>query len=96
MCMEEDEKLLERFDWEMECYSPFEIRSKDGCSFATGEAAQIILDRCREEAAEEDEEIKEIDIAVRYMRKNLNWHNHEEWKLNARIIIKAYLDHLDE
>lgn len=94
--MKEDEKLLSRFDWEMECYSPFEIRSKDGCSFATGEAAQIILGICREEAVEKDEEIKEIDEAVRYMRTNINFHLQPEWIHKARIIIQAYFDKLED
>ena len=39
---EEDIKLLEANGWEVECHSPFEIRTKDG-SFASGEAAIIVL-----------------------------------------------------
>ncbi len=42
MSWEEDYKLLEANGWEVECESPFEIRTKDG-SFASGEAAQIVL-----------------------------------------------------
>jgi hypothetical protein len=38
----EDEKLLEDNGWEVECESPFEISTKDGC-FARGQAANIIL-----------------------------------------------------
>jgi len=39
---DEDIKLLEDNGWEVECHSPFEIRTKDG-SFASGEAAYIVL-----------------------------------------------------
>jgi len=39
---EDDIKLLEDNGWVVECESPFEIRTKDG-SFASGEAAQIVL-----------------------------------------------------
>lgn len=35
--------LLEANGWEVECESPFEIRTKDG-SFASGEAANMVLD----------------------------------------------------
>lgn len=36
------EKLLALYGWEVECWSPFEIRTRDG-SFATGEAASCVL-----------------------------------------------------
>jgi len=39
----EDFALLEANGWEVECHSPFEIRTKDG-SFASGEAANMVLD----------------------------------------------------
>lgn len=41
---EEDIKLLEENGWVVECHSPFEIRFEDGGAFATGLAAQIVLD----------------------------------------------------
>jgi len=41
---EEDIKLLEDNGWDVECHSPFEIRFQDGGAFATGLAAQIVLD----------------------------------------------------
>ena len=47
--LKEDEELLENDDWEVECDSPFEIRQKDGGSFASGYAAQIILDNLKHE-----------------------------------------------
>jgi len=48
MTWEEDKKLLEDNGWEVECESPFEIRTKDG-SFASGEAAYIVLDNLKSE-----------------------------------------------
>jgi len=41
---EEDEKLLEENGWEVECEHPFEIRHEDGGAFASGFAAQIVLE----------------------------------------------------
>lgn len=49
MNFDEDIEFLERNDWIVECQSPFEIRSKDGYSFARGQAAYMILDQLREE-----------------------------------------------
>ena len=43
-----DEKLLESNGWTVECQSPFEIRHEDG-SFATGQAADIVLSSIRSE-----------------------------------------------
>jgi hypothetical protein len=42
-----DKQLLEIYDWVIECESPFEIRHEDG-SFATGQAASIVLDYLKE------------------------------------------------
>ena len=53
----EEEKLLEENGWEVECESPFEIRTEDG-SFASGEAADIVLDYLKEETSEETDLIK--------------------------------------
>lgn len=39
-------KFLEENGWEVECQSPFEIRTKDG-SFASGEAAMIVLEHLK-------------------------------------------------
>jgi hypothetical protein len=44
-----NEKLLEENGWTVECESPFEIRHEDG-SFATGQAAQIVVIYLEEEA----------------------------------------------
>lgn len=45
--------ILEENGWVVECESPFEIR-KDDVSFATGEAAHIILYYLKEENKKED------------------------------------------
>ena len=44
--MKEYDKLNEFLNnkgWVLECWSPLEIRSEDGCSFATGFAAQVLI-----------------------------------------------------
>jgi hypothetical protein len=43
-----DEELLKANGWEVECQSPFEIRTADG-SFASGEAAKLVLQFLRSE-----------------------------------------------
>lgn len=40
---EKTEALLAGAGWEVECWSPFEIRHEDG-SFARGSAAQAVVD----------------------------------------------------
>ena len=46
---DEDEKLLEDNGWVVECQSPFEIRYEDGGAFASGLAADIVLDDLKHE-----------------------------------------------
>ena len=46
--MDNDEKLLNKYGWEIECESPFEIRHEDG-SFATMQAAHTVLESIKEE-----------------------------------------------
>jgi hypothetical protein len=43
MNYKDDEALLEENGWTVECQSPFEIRNEESNSFATGEAAYIVL-----------------------------------------------------
>lgn len=38
-----EEELLKKHGWEIECKSPFEIRTIDG-SFASGQAANIVVE----------------------------------------------------
>ena len=45
---ESDIKLLESNGWVVECESPFEIRNIEPWSFASGIAAQVILDELKE------------------------------------------------
>lgn len=40
---QDDEKLLNKNGWTVECYSPFEIRHKESENFATNLAAEQIL-----------------------------------------------------
>ena len=45
-----DEKILAEFGWEVECESPFEISLvNEPESRATGRAAEIILDECKQQ-----------------------------------------------
>lgn len=46
---QDDETLLEREGWVVECQSPFEIRHTESGSFATGLAAKLVLQAVREE-----------------------------------------------
>lgn len=45
--IQRDIDILHCAGWIIECESPFEIRTKDG-SFASGEAAYIVLDYLRQ------------------------------------------------
>lgn len=45
---DEDEKFLNENGWTVDCWSPFEIRTKDG-SFAAGEAAYAVLSELKRE-----------------------------------------------
>ena len=49
MRFDTDIEFLEKNGWDVECESPFEIRSEDGYSFASGNAAYMILSILREE-----------------------------------------------
>ena len=46
---EELDKLLTEFDWILECYSPLEIRHPETNSFASGYAAEIVIDHLHSE-----------------------------------------------
>lgn len=43
-----DKAILDRAGWDVECESPFEIRHRETGSFATKEAAWIVLVYARE------------------------------------------------
>jgi hypothetical protein len=47
MSYKDDEVILRMNGWEVECQSPFEIRTTDGYSFATNQAAYIVLNYLR-------------------------------------------------
>jgi predicted DNA-binding transcriptional regulator YafY len=46
--MNKEKQILERFGWTIDCQSPFEISHKDG-SFASGQAAHLVLAECKSE-----------------------------------------------
>lgn len=46
--MERDKSLLGEHGWSVECFSPFELRHWDG-SFASGQAAVLVLDMLKRE-----------------------------------------------
>lgn len=56
---EKDIEILAQNGWEVECESPLEISTHDG-SFATNEAARIVLEMLKGQAAEE--EVLEVKI----------------------------------
>jgi len=56
-----DIKLLRKHGWEVECMSPFEIRYEDGGAFASGLAAQIILDNLRKQEEGVQKSIKSLE-----------------------------------
>lgn len=62
MSWKEDLDLLEKNGWEVECESPFEIRHSDSESFATNDAAMLILNSLKTEGDKERECIEEITI----------------------------------
>jgi hypothetical protein len=48
-----NEEILTTEGWEVECELPFEIRHTDG-SFATGQAADIVLEYLKDEHANQN------------------------------------------
>lgn len=44
MTYDEIASLLSRYNWQLECQSPLEIRSKDGEHFATNFAAEVVIE----------------------------------------------------
>lgn len=59
---ENDIKLLENNGWTIECKSPFEIRHEESESFATGYAADIVLDSLKSEENKDEETINDLGI----------------------------------
>jgi hypothetical protein len=57
------EKLLKDNGWEIECEHPFEIRHEDG-SFATMQAAKIVLDDLKASEAMNDDESLSINFCT--------------------------------
>jgi hypothetical protein len=61
--------ILAANGWEIVCYSPFEIQTKDG-SFASGEAAHIVLEYLRPDECNPRRILHDLDIEdIQYMAK---------------------------
>lgn len=58
----EDIELLENNDWIVECESPFEIRYKDGGAFASGLAAEIVLDELKRIERKEQKRVEKFKL----------------------------------
>lgn len=92
---EADEQLLEKYGWIVECYSPFEIRTKDG-SFASGEAAQYVLDGIRQEDADSNKKSITLNDRDELLLEIYQWGFNDElenrirmWNPNS-LLLKAY------
>lgn len=73
--MDEEEKLLGKNGWTIECQSPFEIRHNDG-SFATMQAAHSVVSELEEE---EEDLFGSIKIIVRAYENDL---------INKKVFVK--------
>jgi hypothetical protein len=58
-----DEQLLEKYGWSLDCQSPLEISHKDG-SFARYLPAELLIDHLREIYEEEEKEMREKSNAI--------------------------------
>lgn len=61
-----EEKALEYYGWTIECQSPFELRHEDG-SFASGQAANYLVDSLIEEYKDE---VLNIPIVLVFTKDN--------------------------
>ena len=50
--MDEVAEMLDKEGWDLECWSPLEIRHRETGSFATGIAADFIIDHYKDQAKE--------------------------------------------
>jgi len=64
-----DKEILEANGWSIDCESPFEIRHEETNSFATGYAAQIVLDKYKEIELDNEGELRPLNI---YLTEELN------------------------
>jgi hypothetical protein len=90
---EKDEKLLEKYGWTVECYSPFEVSRKDG-SFAKHEGAQYMLEGLRMEDTDTGDgqlTTSDVSIALSDFRKwqKENWE--EIYLMSDEFMVKTYL-----
>lgn len=79
---EKDRKLLEFNGWIVECESPFEIRRSKTESFATNEAAKLILNSLKTEAEFENNLI--LETATQYT-EIYNEQNNDSKNIDSQI-----------
>ncbi len=66
----EHKNALGYWNWEVECESPLEIRHTDGGAFASGIAAEYVVEALLEEWLSESNVLKQREIAeLRRLRK---------------------------
>ena len=98
----EDEKILNKHGWQVECESPFEIRNEEEEAFATNSAAKMVLASLREEEEElqnkEEEKIiflyrlykgsyKETEFYTKRVRDEALYEYKHDPKFNAIVRI---------
>lgn len=90
-----DIEILEKSGWIVECQSPFEIRHEDG-SFATLNAAEIVLDEVRREhealtnSIKALEELNAIDLQPLYTEAMFEVNNeYDKLFKNQQRILQA-------
>ena len=88
MSWEEDLKVLEDNGWELECESPFEISTKDG-SFASGEAAYIVLSSLK---YERDSEVDKFEYKKEIISQELDIEALNEEGINGWELVYGYYD----
>jgi hypothetical protein len=99
--MEENTKILERFGWQIICQSPFEIQHQDG-SFASGQAANLVLEECRKEYREEHPLVFEYknwkgEIGIRKVIPIQVFFSSNEFHTEPQWLLEAFdMDKLDE
>lgn len=66
MTYEEILKLLEKYGWIVESYSPLNIRSKNGESFAQNFAAEVVIEYFMLVDQSDDDDDNKIDLINRF------------------------------
>ena len=72
MLYKDDEILLEENGWDIECQSPLEIRNRESGSFATGEAARIVVNSLKPRDRSPRSLISDLEPDDKYYIDKLN------------------------